>query len=125
MMTDEAGGDEKIIAVPSTKLTRRYENVRDYSDLPEITLEQIKHFFAHDKDLEGEKWVKVDGWVDAVVSTGALMAHGFVEATGRSHFKYDPSMDDQELYEKGYDRVYDTLELEGNLMSLERIVHAG
>ena len=65
MMTDEAGGDEKIIAVPSTKLTRRYENVRDYSDLPEITLEQIKHFFAHYKDLEGEKWVKVDGWVDA------------------------------------------------------------
>ena len=64
-----------------------------------------------------------DGWVDAVVSTGALMAHGFVEATGRSHFKYDPSMDDDELFEKGYDRVYDTLELEQSLDDIERIVY--
>ncbi|MDF1699803.1 MAG: deoxyhypusine synthase family protein [Planctomycetota bacterium] len=64
-----------------------------------------------------------DGWVDLVVSTGALMAHGFVEATGRSHFKYDPSMDDQELYDKGYDRVYDTLELEQSLDDIERIVY--
>nr|MDJ0522172.1 deoxyhypusine synthase family protein [Planctomycetota bacterium] len=63
------------------------------------------------------------GWVDAIVSTGALMAHGFVEATGRSHFKYDPSMPDQELYEKGYDRVYDTLELEQSLDDIERIVY--
>ncbi len=65
MMTDEAGGDEKIIAVPSAKLTRRYENVHDYNDLPDITIEQIEHFFAHYKDLEGKKWVKVEGWVDA------------------------------------------------------------
>ena len=65
MMTDEAGGDEKIIAVPSTKLTRRYEKVANYSDLPQITIQQIEHFFAHYKDLEGEKWVRVDGWVDA------------------------------------------------------------
>ena len=65
MMTDEAGGDEKIVAVPSTKLTRRYEKVANYSDLPQITIQQIEHFFAHYKDLEGEKWVKVDGWVDA------------------------------------------------------------
>ncbi|MDA1193667.1 MAG: deoxyhypusine synthase family protein [Planctomycetota bacterium] len=63
-----------------------------------------------------------DGWIDAIVSTGALMAHGFVEATGRSHFKYDPSMDDDELFEKGYDRVYDTLELEQSLDDIERIV---
>ncbi len=63
-----------------------------------------------------------DGWIDAIVSTGALMAHGLVEATGRSHFKYDPSMDDQELYEKGYDRVYDTLELEQSLDDIERVV---
>ncbi len=62
------------------------------------------------------------GWIDAIVSTGALMAHGFVEATGRSHFKYDPAMSDQELYEKGYDRVYDTLELERSLDDIERIV---
>ena len=63
------------------------------------------------------------GWIDAIVSTGALMAHGFVEATGRSHFKYDPSMPDRELYEKGYDRVYDTLELESSLDDIERIVY--
>lgn len=63
-MQDEAGGDEKIIAVPSPKLTRRYENVKNYKDLPEITLQQIEHFFAHYKDLEGGKWVKVMGWGD-------------------------------------------------------------
>ena len=63
------------------------------------------------------------GWIQSIVSTGALMAHGFVEATGRSHFKYDPSMSDQELYEKGYDRVYDTLELERSLDDIERIVY--
>ncbi|MFT4798018.1 MAG: inorganic pyrophosphatase [Candidatus Azotimanducaceae bacterium] len=65
MMSDEAGGDEKIVAVPSAKLTRRYDNVLNYSDLPQITLEQIKHFFEHYKDLESDKWVKIDGWGDA------------------------------------------------------------
>jgi deoxyhypusine synthase len=63
-----------------------------------------------------------DGWVDVIVSTGALMAHGFVEATGRSHFKWNPEMDDAELFEKGYDRVYDTLELEQSLDDVEVIV---
>ena len=65
LMEDEAGGDEKIIAVPSTKLTRRYEKVQNYSDLPEITLQQIEHFFSHYKDLEKGKWVRVLGWGDA------------------------------------------------------------
>ena len=65
-----------------------------------------------------------EGWVDVIVSTGALMAHGFVEATGRTHFKYDPHMSDKELYDKGYDRVYDTLELERSLDDIERIVYA-
>ncbi|MFT7384383.1 MAG: inorganic pyrophosphatase [Urechidicola sp.] len=65
MMSDEAGGDEKILAVPSTHLTRRYEKVAHYSDLPEITLQQIEHFFQHYKDLEDGKWVKVEGWGDA------------------------------------------------------------
>jgi inorganic pyrophosphatase len=65
LMEDEAGGDEKIIAVPSNKLTRRYEKVKNYSDLPEITLQQIEHFFSHYKDLEKGKWVKVLGWGDA------------------------------------------------------------
>ncbi len=65
-----------------------------------------------------------NGWVQAVVSTGALMAHGFVEATGRTHFKHDPSMSDKELYDKGYDRVYDTLELEQSLDDVEEVVCA-
>jgi inorganic pyrophosphatase len=62
LMEDEAGGDEKIIAVPSTKLTRRYEKVENYTDLPAITIDQVKHFFEHYKDLETGKWVKVLGW---------------------------------------------------------------
>jgi inorganic pyrophosphatase len=61
-MEDEAGGDEKIIAVPSLKLTQRYASVKTYSDLPEITLQQIQHFFEHYKDLEPNKWVKVKKW---------------------------------------------------------------
>ncbi|HYZ63849.1 MAG TPA: inorganic diphosphatase [Acetobacteraceae bacterium] len=65
-MADESGGDEKIIAVPSPKLTRRYEKIHTYSDLPQITLDQIQHFFEHYKDLEKGKWVKVLGWGDAV-----------------------------------------------------------
>jgi inorganic pyrophosphatase len=64
-MQDEAGGDEKIIAVPSSKLTQRYDKVRSYSDLPEITLAQIQHFFEHYKDLERGKWVKVLRWGSA------------------------------------------------------------
>ena len=62
LMEDEAGGDEKIIAVPSSKLTQRYDKVRNYSDFPDITLQQIQHFFEHYKDLEKGKWVKVLRW---------------------------------------------------------------
>ena len=65
VMEDEAGGDEKIIAVPSARLTRRYESVKSYTDLPQITLDQVKHFFEHYKDLEEGKWVKVVKWGDA------------------------------------------------------------
>jgi inorganic pyrophosphatase len=65
-MQDEAGGDEKIIAVPVPRLTRRYENVHNYRDLPEITIQQIEHFFQHYKDLEPGKWVKVLGWGNAI-----------------------------------------------------------
>jgi inorganic pyrophosphatase len=64
-MDDEGGGDEKIIAVPSNKLTQRYANVGNYTDLPEITWKQIEHFFVHYKDLEPGKWVKLIGWGDA------------------------------------------------------------
>ena len=61
-MDDEAGGDEKIIAVPVPKLTKRYEHVVNYTDMPEITLQQIQHFFEHYKDLEPGKWVKITRW---------------------------------------------------------------
>ncbi len=64
-MEDDGGGDEKIIAVPVPKLTRRYEHIKNYTDMPAITLEQIQHFFEHYKDLEPGKWVKVLGWGDA------------------------------------------------------------
>ena len=50
--------------MPSTKLTRRYEKVESYKDLPEITLQQIEHFFRHYKDLENGKWVEIIGWGD-------------------------------------------------------------
>src|SRR6267143_532482 len=63
------------------------------------------------------------GVVDAIVSTGALMAHGLVEATGYSHFRYNPSkMDDRELFQAGYNRVYDSLEPETNLDHVEDVV---
>jgi deoxyhypusine synthase len=64
------------------------------------------------------------GMLDCVVSTGALMAHGFCADSGGVHFKHRPDMDDQELFWKGYDRVYDTLELEKNLDDTEVIVCA-
>jgi inorganic pyrophosphatase len=73
-MQDEAGGDEKIIAVPVPKLTRRYEHVHNYSDLPDITLMQIQHFFEHYKDLEPGKWVKVLGWGDAAEARDLISA---------------------------------------------------
>jgi inorganic pyrophosphatase len=65
LMEDQAGIDEKLIAVPSSQLTARYDSVRNYTDLPQITLDQIEHFFKHYKDLEPGKWVKINGWGDA------------------------------------------------------------
>ncbi len=62
IMEDNAGQDEKVIGVPSAALTKRYDHVADYGDLPEITLQQIEHFFEHYKDLEPGKWVKIGGW---------------------------------------------------------------
>jgi len=62
VMEDNAGHDEKIIAVPSHALTRRYDHIATISDLPEITLQQIQHFFEHYKDLEPGKWVKIGDW---------------------------------------------------------------
>ncbi len=64
------------------------------------------------------------GMVQAIVSTGALMAHGMSEAVGQTHYKYQPAMDDVELFEKGYNRVYDTLEMELNLNHVEEVAAA-
>lgn len=64
-----------------------------------------------------------NGWLNIIVSTGALMAHGFIESIGLRHFKYEPHrMNDAELFEKGYNRVYDTLEPESNFMQAERVI---
>ncbi len=63
-MQDDSGIDEKIIAVPSHKLTKRYDGIKSYEDLPPITIQQIQHFFEHYKDLEPGKWVQAQGWGD-------------------------------------------------------------
>lgn len=68
IMEDDAGQDEKIIAVPSTKLTARYKNIKSYSELPEITIQQVEHFFSHYKDLEPNKWVKISSVEEADVA---------------------------------------------------------
>lgn len=64
-MEDEAGIDTKLIAVPHDKLTPLYRHVQEYTDLPELLLAQIKHFFEHYKALEPGKWVKLTGWEGA------------------------------------------------------------
>ncbi|MBC6905764.1 inorganic diphosphatase [Saccharophagus sp. K07] len=64
-MSDESGQDAKLLAVPVSKTTPLYNNVKSYKDLPEILIQQIAHFFEHYKDLEPGKWVKVEGWGDA------------------------------------------------------------
>ena len=65
IMEDNEGEDEKIIAVPAHALTKRYDHVMDVSDLPEITVQQVEHFFEHYKDLEPGKWVRLGGWQGA------------------------------------------------------------
>lgn len=65
LMEDEGGMDEKIIAVPVAKLFPYHDNIENYTDIRPILREQIEHFFAHYKDLEKNKWVKVTGWGDA------------------------------------------------------------
>lgn len=65
LMEDNAGPDEKIVAVPTHALTTRYDHVKNYQDLPDILVKQIEHFFSHYKDLEPGKWVKINGWGNA------------------------------------------------------------
>ena len=74
IMHDEAGGDEKIVAVPTAKISRRWENMENYTDLPEITVQQIEHFFAHYKDLEGDKWSKIERWGDAAEAKRMILS---------------------------------------------------
>ncbi len=63
-MTDEAGEDEKILAVPTARISSMYDKINNYRDLPPLLLRQIEHFFQRYKDLEDGKWVKIDGWGD-------------------------------------------------------------
>jgi inorganic pyrophosphatase len=81
LMQDEAGVDEKIVAVPVSRLTRRYEQIENYTDFPEITVKQIEHFFAHYKDLEDKKWVKVLGWGNVDDARKAIV-EGIARAKG-------------------------------------------
>ena len=61
-MTDEAGSDAKLIAVPHSKLSKEYEHIKDINDVPALLKAQIQHFFENYKALEAGKWVKVEGW---------------------------------------------------------------
>lgn len=63
-MTDEAGKDAKVLTVPIRKLTKLYEHIHSPQDLFPLLLDQITHFFKHYKDLEEDKWVKIEGWED-------------------------------------------------------------
>ena len=75
MMEDEAGIDEKIVAVPHSKLTPYYDKIKSYVDLPQVLQDRIPHFFNHYKDLEKDKWVKVLGWEDSD-KAGELILEG-------------------------------------------------
>ncbi len=74
VMEDEAGMDEKVIAVPADALHPYYSNIQSYKDLRQILLDQISHFFAHYKDLEPNKWVKLTGWEDADATRAMILA---------------------------------------------------
>jgi len=73
MMTDEAGVDFKILAVPIPKLCTIYDKIENYSDMPSLLLKQIEHFFTHYKDLENNKWTKVEGWQGKDVAIKEIM----------------------------------------------------
>lgn len=73
-MSDEAGEDAKIVAVPAGKLSSEYKDITSYKQLPPLLIEQIQHFFEHYKELEPNKWVKVDGWADADEAKEEILA---------------------------------------------------
>ncbi|NRA25111.1 MAG: inorganic diphosphatase [Oleispira sp.] len=72
-MSDEAGGDEKLLAVPHEKLSQLYNDIQDIDDVPQLLKDQIVHFFENYKDLEKGKWVKVDGWENADAARAAII----------------------------------------------------
>jgi inorganic pyrophosphatase len=72
-MSDEAGQDAKLLAVPHDKLTTLYQQVHEYSDLPSLLIQQIEHFFENYKDLEAGKWVNVDGWAGAAAAKAEIV----------------------------------------------------
>jgi len=72
-LEDEAGTDEKVLAVPITRVSPYYRDVEEYTQLPHIVVEQIEHFFTHYKDLEAEKWVRVGIWGDAAAARKVVM----------------------------------------------------
>lgn len=74
LMEDESGQDEKIIAVPHDKVHPQYTGITEISQLPTITLDVIKHFFEHYKDLEKGKWVKVTGFADRATAEAAIFS---------------------------------------------------
>ena len=74
-MSDEAGQDQKLLAVPVDKTSGGlYSQIQSTDDLPELTLRQIAHFFEHYKDLEKGKWVKVEGWQDLKAAEAEILA---------------------------------------------------
>ncbi|MEM9688193.1 MAG: inorganic diphosphatase [Pseudomonadota bacterium] len=83
VMEDNAGEDEKIIAVPSPALTKRYDQLNDIMDMPDITLQQIEHFFEHYKDLEPGKWVRIGDW-QGVDTAKRLIAEAIERAQSAS-----------------------------------------
>ena len=72
-MTDESGHDCKILAVPIDKLTPLYHHIHQPKDLHQLTLDRISHFFEHYKDLEKNKWVKIEGWKDADIAKQEIL----------------------------------------------------
>ncbi len=72
-MEDEAGVDTKLIAVPHDKLTPLYKNVAEHTDLPELLIKQIEHFFTYYKALKPGKWVKITGWDNAAAAKADVL----------------------------------------------------
>ena len=72
-MEDDGGIDAKLIAVPHEKLSPLYKDVKEYTDLPPLLISQVEHFFAHYKDLEPGKWVKISGWEGADVAKAEVL----------------------------------------------------